>query len=153
MITKIKGNLLDYAEEGMFDIVVQGCNCFTTMGGGFAREIRERYPHVAAVDRKTHRGDYTKLGTWTSAQATDQFQIINAYTQFDMSTGEDVFEYVAFQLILIKLAHEYPTGKFGFPLIGQGLAKGDPKRINALLEDFAKTVTASGGTVTVVEFA
>ena len=35
-----KGNLLDLAEAGEFDIVVQGCNCFNTMGGGIAREIR-----------------------------------------------------------------------------------------------------------------
>lgn len=29
----VKGNLLNLAEAGQFDIVVQGCNCFNTMGG------------------------------------------------------------------------------------------------------------------------
>ena len=47
MLKHTKGNLLDLAEAGLFDVVVQGCNCFNTMGGGIAREIRERYPHVA----------------------------------------------------------------------------------------------------------
>lgn len=28
-----KGNLIDLAEAGEFDVVVQGCNCFNTMGG------------------------------------------------------------------------------------------------------------------------
>lgn len=152
-----KGNLLDLAEAGEFDIVVQGCNCFNTMGGGLAREIRERYPEVAAVDAKTKKGDYSKLGNWTVGYAwfdetSDPYIIINAYTQYNMSTGEDVFEYTAFELILQKLAFAYPGERFGFPLIGQGLAKGDPVRINALLEHFAKSVVNKGGSVTLVEF-
>ena len=60
-----KGNLLDLAEAGEFDIIIHGCNCFNTMGGGIAREIRERYPEVSTVDSKTVSGDYSKLGNWT----------------------------------------------------------------------------------------
>jgi O-acetyl-ADP-ribose deacetylase (regulator of RNase III) len=153
-----KGNLLDLAEAGEFDIVVQGCNCFNTMGGGIAREIRERYPEVADVDQHTERGDYTKLGNWTVGYAwfdktSDPYTIINAYTQYNMSTGEDVFEYVAFQLILQKLAHAYPDKKFGFPYIGMGLAMGDKDLIIIMLEDFANQVTSTGGSATLVEFA
>jgi O-acetyl-ADP-ribose deacetylase (regulator of RNase III) len=153
-----KGNLLDLAEAGKFDIVVQGCNCFNAMGGGIAREIRERYPHVSEVDSKTDRGDYNKLGDWTSEvviikNGTIVFDIINAYTQYNMSTGEDVFEYVAFQLILQKLAHRYPNGKFGFPYIGMGLANGDKNIILEMLDDFATKVHNTGGSVTLVEFA
>jgi O-acetyl-ADP-ribose deacetylase (regulator of RNase III) len=148
-----KGNLLDLAAAGEFNIVVQGCNCFNTMGGGIAREIRERFSEAAIADDRTARGDYTKLGTWTEAVIDDQFVIINAYTQYNMSTGEDVFEYIAFQLILQKLAHMYPGGEFGFPYIGMGLAMGDKNLIIQMLEDFADKVTATGGTVTLVEFA
>ena len=153
-----KGNLLDLAEAGEFDIIVQGCNCFNAMGGGIAREIRERYPHVAEIDGKTIRGDYRKLGTWTTENVivengTISFDIINAYTQYNMSTGEDVFEYIAFQLILDKLAHMYPGGDFGFPYIGMGLAMGNKDLIIIMLEDFANRVTSTGGTVTLVEFA
>jgi O-acetyl-ADP-ribose deacetylase (regulator of RNase III) len=152
------GNLLDMAEAGEFDIVVQGCNCFNTMGGGIAREIRERYPQAAGADNMTDRGNYMKLGTWTYAPANhaishpNNFLIINAYTQYSMSNDEDVFEYVAFTLILQKLAHLYPTKRFGFPFIGQGLARGNPARINEMLENFAATITATGGTVTIVKF-
>ena len=101
----VKGNLLDLAEAFKFDIVVQGCNCFNTMGGGIAREIAEKYPSAARVDRNTQYGDYNKLGNWTEFD-TGRFKIINAYTQYNMSTGEDVFEYTAFALILQKLFHE-----------------------------------------------
>lgn len=156
MLKHTKGNLLDLAEAGKFNVVVQGCNCFNTMGGGIAREIRERYPHVAEVDSVTSRGDYNKLGNWTSAAVMGdefRFMLINAYTQFNMSTGEDVFEYIAFQLILQKLAYTYPQGRFGFPYIGMGLAGGDKDIIMPMLEWFAEKVSETGGTVTLVEFA
>ena len=166
MLKHTKGNLLNLAEAGEFDIVVQGCNCFNTMGGGIAREIRERYPEVAQVDKNTKKGDYLKLGTWTEGYAwfderqvaadeykADSYLIINAYTQYNMSTGEDVFEYTAFQLILQKLAHEYPGQRFGFPYIGMGLAGGDKDIIMPMLEWFAEMIEETGGTATLVEFA
>ena len=150
-----KGNLLDLAEAGEFDIVVQGCNCFNTMGGGIAREIRERYWQAAEVDNLTVRGDYNKLGNWTSAPVvtpTTEFEIVNAYTQYNMSTGEDVFEYLAFRLILQKLLHAYGDKRIGLPYIGMGLAGGDPDVIIPMIERFAEQVSAQGGSVTLVEF-
>ena len=150
-----KGNLLDLAEAGLFDIVVQGCNCFNTMGGGIAREIRERYPMAAAMDMETTRGDYTKLGNWTVGlnDLTDRrFLIINAYTQYNMSQGTDVFEYTAFQLILEKLVHEFGNKRIGLPYIGCGLAGGDQETILDMIERFAAQVAKRGGSVTLVEF-
>lgn len=165
MLIKKTGNLLDLAENGEFDLIVHGVNCFNTMGGGIAREIRERYPEVAEADAGTTRGDYTKLGNWTESYAwynlhkvpyegdlPDSYIIINAYTQYNMSTGEDVFEYTAFELILQKLAHMYGTKRLGFPYIGMGLAKGNKEKIMAMLEDFAMKVSAQGGSVTLVAF-
>jgi O-acetyl-ADP-ribose deacetylase (regulator of RNase III) len=146
-----KGNLLDLAEAGKFDIVVQGCNCFCTMGGGIAREIRERYPMAATVDNETLKGDYNKLGNYTTA-FTGKFLIVNAYTQYNMSQGTDVFEYTAFQLILEKLTFVYPGKRFGLPYIGMGLAGGDKDSIIPMIEWFADRVSAEGGTATVVEF-
>jgi O-acetyl-ADP-ribose deacetylase (regulator of RNase III) len=151
MLNHIKGNLIDMAENGDFDVIVQGCNCFNTMGGGIAREIRERYPLCAEIDSLTQAGEYMKLGNWTEYDQ-GMFLIINAYTQYDMSKGTDVFEYVAFELILQKLAHTYGTKRFGFPYIGMGLAGGDKITIMAMLETFAREVSNQGGTVTLVEF-
>lgn len=159
MLKHVKGNLLDLAEAGKFDVVVQGCNCFNTMGGGIAREIRERYPEVAKVDAKTKKGDYTKLGNWTEHMAIARhrekqsyYTIINAYTQYNMSTGEDVFEYTAFQLILQKLVHVYGQFRIGLPYIGMGLAGGDKDIIIPMIEQFAEDVAKRGGSVTLVEF-
>jgi O-acetyl-ADP-ribose deacetylase (regulator of RNase III) len=156
MLKHTKGNLLDLAEAGEFDVVVQGCNCFNTMGGGIAREIRERYPYVAEVDAKTQRGDYNKLGNYTKdvvdGRGDHKFIVINAYTQFDMSTGEDVFEYTAFQLILQKMIRLYGNYSIGLPYIGMGLAGGDRDIIIPMIEWFADEVRAQGGSVTLVEF-
>jgi O-acetyl-ADP-ribose deacetylase (regulator of RNase III) len=148
-----KGNLLDLAEAGEFDIIVQGCNCFCRMGSGIAKEIRARYPRAYQVDMLTQEGDIQKLGTWTDSDA-GKFWIINAYTQYDTAKapGEDVFEYAAFMLIIQKLVHVYGTKRIGIPYIGMGLAGGDKELIMEQIEYFAEKVTERGGTVTLVEF-
>ena len=45
-----KGNLLDMAERGEFDIIVHGANCICVMGSGIAREIKARFPQAAQAD-------------------------------------------------------------------------------------------------------
>lgn len=160
MLKHTKGNLIDLAEQGAFDIIVQGCNCFNTMGSGIAREIRERYPMAYEVDQLTERGDIMKLGNWTEVQP-GAFLIINAYTQYgfigqDGIYGDkptDVFEYTSFDLILQKLVSLHGDKDFGFPYIGMGLAGGDKERIIGKLEWFADQVNEMGGSVTLVEFA
>lgn len=153
MLKHTTGNLLDLAEQGHFDIVVQGCNCFCRMGSGIAREIRERYPQAWNVDMLSNEGDIQKLGSWTDANV-GKFCIINAYTQYDTAKapGQDVFEYTAFELILQKLIHVHGDKRIGLPYIGMGLAGGNKERIIGMLEKFALAVEQSGGSVTLVEF-
>jgi O-acetyl-ADP-ribose deacetylase (regulator of RNase III) len=155
MLKHAKGNLLDLAEAGEFDVILHGANCFNTMGGGIAREIRERYPAAALMDDNTIRGDYNKLGNYTEVFpefTNGKFTILNCYTQYDMSQGNDVFEYAAFELILQKLTFVYPGKRFGLPYIGMGLAGGDKTVIIQMIEDFAERVALEGGSVTLVQF-
>jgi O-acetyl-ADP-ribose deacetylase (regulator of RNase III) len=154
MLKHTKGNLIDLAEQGAFDVIVQGCNCYNTMGSGIAREIRQRYPQAYEVDCQTEKGDIMKLGNWT-AYDTGAFKIINAYTQYGFNAGgttADLFEYTSFQLILQKLFAEYGKQDIGLPYIGMGLAGGDKEKIIKMIEDFAEQVDALGGSVTLVEF-
>lgn len=148
----VKGNLLTLATNGKFDVIVQGCNCFCAMGGGIAREIAERFPEAVLEDNKTIKGDYNKLGNYTRVKIDDTFILVNAYTQYALSNGNDVFEYDAFKLILQKLAREYPTARFGFPMIGMGLANGNKTRIMGMLAEFSEQIAEFGGTFTLVEF-
>ena len=149
----VKGDLLAMAKAGDFDIIVQGCNCHNVMGSGIAKSIREQFPDAWLADHETLAGDRNKLGCYKIGMA-GRLVVINAYTQFGTSVnGEDVFEYNAFQRILEKLAFRFGTWRFGFPMIGMGLAGGDKERIMAMLEDFSQNVAIRGGSVTLVEFA
>lgn len=156
MIEVITGNLLDFADSGQFDIIVHGCNCFNRFGAGIAKQIRDRYPNAYDADLATISGDIKKLGNWTLARVINQpadFKVINAYTQYAYYGKDDLFEYDAFNLILKKLEHEYGTkNRFGFPLIGCGLAGGDKQRIIESLENFSDAVTEKESTVTLVVY-
>jgi O-acetyl-ADP-ribose deacetylase (regulator of RNase III) len=150
-----KGDLLALAEEGRFDIIVQGCNCQNVMGSGIAKQIKDKYPGAYEADCDLEYETpfrYNKLGNY-SYYETDKFLIINAYTQFNyMPRGLDHFEYASFAVILQKLAHYYGSLRFGLPYIGMGLAGGDSERIIPIIEEFAGLVGLKGGTVTLVEY-
>lgn len=138
---QVTGDLIDKAMKGEFTHIMHGCNCFNTMGGGIARTIRDWFPEAAAADNETTRGDKSKLGLFTSADVAlnlkgklVQFTVINAYTQYNMSRGEDVFEYEAFEHALRLFNRKYPGAKLGMPEIGMGLAGGDKARIYGIIE-------------------
>jgi O-acetyl-ADP-ribose deacetylase (regulator of RNase III) len=162
MLQLAKGNLIDMAEQGLFDVIVHGCNCLNTMGSGIAAEIRQRYPAAYEADtaltlklQDDTNSQVQKLGCYTThlVNGEHKFLIVNAYTQVMFSPRDvDHFEYASFEVILKKFAHEYGPFKIGFPYIGMGLAGGDKDRIIAMIEDFAKKISATGGSVTLVEF-
>lgn len=150
----VNGNLIDLAEDGDFDVIIQGCNCQNTMGSGIAKEIRSRYPQAYEADLMTKKGDRNKLGTYSVANTLD-FLIINCYTQYDYNRNGsriDHFEYDAFQKILNILVDRYGHLRFGMPMICMGLAGGDPEIIMGLIEKFDRDIENSGGTVTLVKF-
>lgn len=161
MLKHIKGNLIDLAEQGEFDIIVHGCNCQNTMGSGIAKEIRERYPEAYEADTLydaqvgTARR-YMKLGNYSATDvfaSAGKFKILNCYTQYDfVPRGKDHFEYASFEVILQKICHFYGNKRVGMPYIGMGLAGGDKDRIIAMLENFAEKVSVKGGSVDLVEF-
>jgi len=164
MLKHSKGNLIDMAEQGLFDVIVHGCNCQNTMGSGIAKEIRARYPLAYTADTNFMRQmpPVCKLGMWSNHNTdghgsvfygVSSFIIINAYTQVNyLPRGVDHFEYESFELILRKLAAVYPDKRIGFPYIGMGLAGGNGFRIMNMLEKFAQAIEENGGSATLVEF-
>jgi O-acetyl-ADP-ribose deacetylase (regulator of RNase III) len=150
----VHGDLLKLAKQGEFDIIVHGCNCFCTMGGGIAKQIRDQFPEAYAADCATRKGDRAKLGQYTSA-TVNGLTIVNAYTQYNYNRSgkpADLFDYEAFAYILNDLALAHPDKRFGFPLIGTGLAGGDVVTIVEMLEMFSTQIEAGGGSVTLVDF-
>jgi len=149
---------LTLAEQGNFDVLVHGANCFTTMGSGIAGQIKSKYMSVYLADCKTRKGDYNKLGCYSIAEVTSKlnpkfkFTVVNAYTQYTFSRGEDVFEYNAFSVILQKLSKQFKGLRVGFPNIGSGLAGGNKEVITNMIQQFSNTFELSGGSVTIVEY-
>ena len=56
----LKGDLIQLALMGRFDIVIHGCNCFCSMGAGIAKTIRDNFPEAYQADLKTGMGDKKK---------------------------------------------------------------------------------------------
>lgn len=161
MIKFINGDLIKLIKEDAFDIVMHGCNCFCTMGGGIALQFKNNFPELYQADLATKAGDKSKLGTYTywlrqqRAKVMNQHSraefkytmLINAYTQYSFMRGQDNFEYEHFKSLLESLIPVMTYKKIGLPLIGCGLAGGDKERILKIIED-----TIGHLDVTIVEY-
>ena len=145
------GDLLAMGKNNEFDIIVQGCNCFCVMGSGIAAQIAQQFPDAKIADDETVRGDPGKLGSYTIGMG-GRLVILNCYTQYETSRTDDVFDYHAFERVLSKIARRFGKWRFGLPMIGMGLAGGDPERIIPMIETFTDLVEAQGGSVTLVEY-
>jgi O-acetyl-ADP-ribose deacetylase (regulator of RNase III) len=138
----IKGNLIDLAEAGRFDVIVHGCNCFHAMGAGIAKEISSRYPAALAVDKNsTLKGDSSKLGGYTFTYVTApngySFIIVNAYTQYYYGRPKKgkgpVVDYDAIGSVFGMIAKHFNSYRIGYPKIGAGLAGGNWVDINGII--------------------
>lgn len=137
------GNLLELAEQGVFDVVVQGCNTKGVMGGGIAKQIADRYPQALMVDRGSlHLPD--RLGGFTVAEAGNlygkKFNIVNAYTQDDFKRypGKINADYNAIDKAFRQIAEVFDGKRIGYPKIGAGLAGGDWNIISSIIDNALK---------------
>jgi len=140
---EIKGNLITMAQEGHFDIITHGCNCFCAMGAGIAPQIKEAFPDAWYADLKTKVGDIMKLGCYTQADIEINhrgwLKIINSYTQYHYGRNhedgdEKPIDYEALTQCMRKINHNNPKKSIGLPKIGAGLAGGDWNKIKKIIE-------------------
>ena len=134
---KVKGDLLKLAEAGEFDVIVQGCNCFCTMGAGIARQISTQYPEAYKADKYTVNGDKSKLGNY-SFYSTGKFTIINGYTQYRCDgrlKGEMDVDYVALRSVFRRINKDFAGKRVGYPKIGCDLARGDWEIVSVIIDE------------------
>ena len=134
----VKGDLISLALEGMFDVIVHGCNCFCTMGAGIARAIQEEFPEAYAADLVTAKGDRNKLGSFSSAIVTRnsrEITIANGYTQFHFHGNDVLVDYDAVRRLFTKIKKTFSGKRIGYPKIGAGLAGGDWQIISAIIDE------------------
>lgn len=150
--TTIKGDLVKLAKEGYFNTIVHGCNCFCTMGAGIAKQIKKEFPKVYEQDKSTVKGDVNKLGDYSECLVgigtgvSDYIIVINAYTQYTYWEERPV-EYSAIRDVFSKLNTQVNLGKIGIPMIGAGLAGGDWKIIESIINE-----TTPNLDITLVEY-
>ena len=132
-----KGDLIQKAKAGEFDVIIHGCNCFCTMGAGIAKTIKQVFPAAYQADLETVAGDKTKLGSYSLAvvEATKKpLIIVNAYTQYQWRGPGRKADYEAIRQVFRRVKQEYSGKRIGYPAIGAGLAGGDWSVIAAIIE-------------------
>jgi len=139
---EIKGDLIQLALEGHFDVIVHGCNCFNTMGAGLAKSIKKTFPEAYEKDRNTEKGDIDKLGHFTSViidqdNLKNKIIVVNAYTQYRwkrQNKYEVLADYEAIASVFKEIKTEYTGLRIGYPAIGAGLAGGNWNKIQKIIE-------------------
>ena len=133
-----KGDLITLALAGRFDVIVHGCNCFCSMGGGIAKTIQEIFPTAYAADLGTPKGDRHKLGSFSSAVINRNgymITIINGYSQYHFDGADVLVDYQAIRRLFAKIKAEFSGKRIGYPKIGAGLAGGDWRILAAIIDE------------------
>lgn len=153
-MNSITGNAFDLAIDGEFDVLIHGCNCRKTMGAGFAKEAKRRFPQIFDADKRYHAecGGKVKdmLGTCSWAvclgEADHKFLVYNGYTQAThgrlknqkdggKNRGLQV-DYSAIRSVFAFIAQDVPkSSKIGYPMIGAGLGGGDWGDISKIINE------------------
>ena len=156
-----KGNLITLAEEGYFDVITHGCNCFCTMGAGIAPQMAKAFDcDTFPMEADIHRGDINKLGTIdyeiqevyenkpiTVGGSTHKVRdfggkeliVVNSYTQYHYGRNHKdgvstPVDYDAITMCMRKINHIFKGKTIGLPMIGAGLACGDWEIIEKIIE-------------------
>lgn len=145
---EIKGDLIELAKKGEFDVIAHGCNCFCTMGAGIAPQMAKAFYCDTFKLEKEHPGNINKLGTIDyqslpldarESPSKAFITVVNAYTQYKYGRNhadgvENPFDYEAFTLCMRKINHRFKSKTIGLPQIGAGLAGGDWERIKSIIQ-------------------
>lgn len=133
-----KGDLIKKAINGEFDVIIHSANCFCTMGGGIAKQIKKELPEAYEVDCNTIQGDLDKLGTCSYAKikrGNNNFIVVNAYGQYYYSTNKMQTNYVAIKSCMKWVKENFSGKKIGIPKIGAGLGGGNWEKIFKIINE------------------
>lgn len=159
--TEIKGNLITLAQEGKFDVIAHGANCFNNMGAGLAPQMAKAFGCDKFSMELDGRGDWNKLGNINyevlgyydsekrilkTSEFTNTFceeptftlSVVNCYTQYRTSafrSGKIPLDYEALTLCFRKMNLEFEGLHIGLPYIGCGLAGGNVEKVLKIVKE------------------
>ena len=142
MYKETNGDLIVMAQNGAFDVIAHGCNCFCTMKRGIAPQMAKAFGCDRYVlESEMYKGDINKLGQIDYKAKVIELEpinkllvVVNAYTQYHWSTETKPFDYEAFTLCMRKMNHTFKGKHIGLPQIGSHLAGGDWSLIRPIIE-------------------
>lgn len=137
MVTEVTEDIF----ETPWDVLVHQANCFHTMNGGIAQQIRVRYPSAYKADLATKFGDREKFGSFSYALVGDpEKMIINMYSQFRYGNGKDTsYDKMDKALCTIVTELEQVDGQLTVVVphgIGCGLGGGSWPVVRGLFETY-----------------
>jgi O-acetyl-ADP-ribose deacetylase (regulator of RNase III) len=157
MIDYIDGDLIKLSKEGIFDVIVHGCNCLSTMGAGIAPQMAAAFgcdkfemeswgpsiEKLGNIDYETFvLGKENIFSLEHGAYNHDnepELVVVNAYTQYKYGRNHSdgvaqPFDYEAFTICMRKINNVFRGKTIGMPKIGAGLAGGDWSRIEQIIK-------------------
>eukprot|EP01023_Acetabularia_acetabulum_P052062 TRINITY_DN5771_c0_g1_i3.p1 TRINITY_DN5771_c0_g1~~TRINITY_DN5771_c0_g1_i3.p1 ORF type:complete len:210 (-),score=26.23 TRINITY_DN5771_c0_g1_i3:69-698(-) len=136
---EIEGDLIASAQNGDFDVIIHGCNCFCTMGKGIAKQIKEKFPQAFEADKGTQKGDRQKMGQISYAEVQNNQKkplfIVNAYIQYNYRAPDNKVDYDSLREAFQGIKQHFKGKIMGYPLIGAGLAGGDWSTISKIIDE------------------
>ena len=138
----IKGEIISMVQNGDFDVLVHGCNCFNNMNVGFSKQIKKEFPVSSLADGRTGYGKKYKLGTYSGCtvnlreydyRINKKILILNAYIQYTLGDGATL-NYLALSKVFQKIKKEFTGKKIAFPLIGLGLKNFSASKVCEIID-------------------
>jgi O-acetyl-ADP-ribose deacetylase (regulator of RNase III) len=162
---EVDGDLIKMSQEGKFDFIGHGCNCFATMGAGIALPIGLMYPQAKQADEDSYLSPHMRLGNYTVGVTTIKpknkisgvLKIVNFYSQYH---GGKNFDKEALIISLRKFATAQremclrmpamrDKYRMGLPIIGCGIAGGNWNTVRKIimkeLKEFDVTIVHFNG--------
>jgi O-acetyl-ADP-ribose deacetylase (regulator of RNase III) len=161
----VKGNLIELAKNGEFDVIAHGCNCFCKQKSGLAKQMVENFDteysdakydflkEEFTLENPYTAGDINKLGQiqyeFRNIPNNKHIYVVNCYTQYNYGKDPNKVyaDYEAIALCFKKINFKFHGKKLGLPWIGCGLANGNKEVITQLMIKYLNNVD-----LTIVEY-
>jgi O-acetyl-ADP-ribose deacetylase (regulator of RNase III) len=154
---EIDGDLIKMFQNGEFDVIAHGCNCFATMGAGIALTVGKQFPEAKLADeqlaipngrQRLGKLSYTEIET-TKNKRWENPLLFNLYTQYNpgpdfrmkafISSIRAMKRTIKSEMVYMnddkKIVWEPSNIRIGLPLIGCGIAGGDWGEVSEVIKN------------------